>query len=49
MRRLALIIILLQAVVYSANAQNDIQLMLDADFSSMQMESIQRIIAKRIM
>ena len=36
MRRLALIIILLQAVVYSANAQDDIQLMLDADFSSMQ-------------
>ena len=34
MRRLALIIFLLQALFLSANAQNDIQQMLDADFSS---------------
>ena len=37
MRRLALIILLLLAVFHSANAQNDIQQMLDADFSSMQL------------
>ncbi|MBQ1780554.1 MAG: hypothetical protein II001_03875 [Bacteroidales bacterium] len=36
MRRPALIIILLQAIILSANAQNDIQQMLDADFSSLQ-------------
>lgn len=36
MRRLALIIFLLQAVSLSANAQNDIQQMLDADFSYLQ-------------
>ena len=34
MRRLALILALLPAVLFSASAQNDIQLMLDADFSS---------------
>lgn len=35
MRRPALIVILLLATVFSAKAQNDIQLMLDADFSYM--------------
>ena len=34
MRRIALILTLLPAVLFPLNAQNDIQLMLDADFSS---------------
>ena len=34
MRRIALIIILLQALIFPSNAQNDVRLMLDADFSS---------------
>lgn len=36
MRRLALILFFLQAIAVSANAQNDVQHMLDADFSSLQ-------------
>lgn len=35
MRRAALIFVLLQAILFPSNAQNDVRLMLDADFSSM--------------
>ena len=34
MRRIALAFILLQAIIFPSNAQNDVRLMLDADFSS---------------